>query len=127
MAAEAALLRCQETAHTACLSSSCVPQLPGQPLEQGAVGAAEMVALQAVGGHTNLFLGWLSQETHSLQESQVNEMLPRVTATAVGSMSPGCSLASCRGQKTLELNLWAFLRGQKRQSQDPQEQVGLTT
>lgn len=39
--------------------SSCVPQLPGQPLEGcvGDVGAAEMVALRAVGGHKNLFLG----------------------------------------------------------------------
>lgn len=39
------------------LHSNCFPQLPGQPSEQRAVGAAEMVALQAVGEHTNLFLG----------------------------------------------------------------------
>lgn len=52
-------LCCQVTALPACLFSSCVPHLPGQPLEGcvGAVGAAEMVALQAVGGHKNLFLG----------------------------------------------------------------------
>lgn len=41
-AVEGGPLCCQGTALPACLFSSCVPQLPGQPLEQGAVGAAEV-------------------------------------------------------------------------------------
>lgn len=45
----------QGAAQPALLLSSCTPQLPGKPLGQGAVRAAEKVALQEAGGHKPVY------------------------------------------------------------------------
>lgn len=101
------------------------PQVPEEPLEQGTVGTAETVGLQAVGVHGLAFPG--SSQAARRRRSGEMKCSQGPLQQQLDPCPQGLLLAYCSGQKTLGLNLWAPLWGQRRWPHGPWEQVEVTT